>query len=350
MQKIFILAALLVNIFSMQSYASEKSNITVRVPEKYIALATGAKPEIFITGEISDETIANFIATIVVQKIKGGTVYLNSPGGSLMAGIELGKIIRKNGFSTNVGIKDGNYGDSKAGECYSSCVFAYIGGYYRYMNIKSQLGVHRFSKVKTTANDLDIGQIVSAAITNYLKEMDVDVEFFTFMTKSSRDEIYILSDIENKNLRVVNNGTLPTTWNLVSTQDIMYLKGEQETWRGTGKFIFNCFKGTLVATIMYEAGENANLIANTATKYSLRIDQEFISIPKLLRTVEVTNDFVGTLFMIDQMMFSKILRSNQIGFAFHPQNPDLFYGFVVDTKNGLEKINNYSKFCISQRR
>jgi hypothetical protein len=61
-------------------------------------------------------------------------VYINSPGGDLLSGIELGRLIRRFGFSTDIGKKssrsDKRY-DVDPGGCFSACAYTYLGGRFR---------------------------------------------------------------------------------------------------------------------------------------------------------------------------------------------------------------------------
>jgi len=191
---------------------------------------------------VSDEVIAKLAVALVFDKITGGTVYLNSPGGNLLSGIELGRLIRKNGLSTQIGKKGEKYGTSTAGECYSSCVLAYIGGNYRFEGKDARIGVHRFSTQTPTTGDLAAGQIVSAAITSYLSEMGIDVGLFNRMSQAGSNEILLLSAAERRAFRVVNDGILPAIWSLHSEQEFMYLKGAQEKSTGSVEIIFQCSK------------------------------------------------------------------------------------------------------------
>ncbi|MDO8937773.1 MAG: hypothetical protein Q7U98_01295 [Methylicorpusculum sp.] len=348
MKHLFIF--LLIALISISSaIADDETEVYVLKAGHISEIVSGSMPEIYINGPINDTTIAKFVATITVQQIKTGTVYLNSSGGNLISGIDLGRIIRKSGFSTNVGVKGNKYGNAKPGGCYSACVLAYIGGYYRFSNSSSRIGVHRFSTDTPNKADLDVAQIVSAAITGYLKESGVDVALFNRMSQAGKDEVYLLSAQESESLGVVNNGIRPSTWTLQSEEEIMYLKGEQETLLGIGKILLTCIKGSLVAAAFYEAGENAPLIAESTGRYSLRINESFNPIRSLIRPVKVSNEYVSAYFQPTPDQTKKLLSAYSIGFAFHPPNPDIFYGFQIDARDSHQQILNYIKYCNLQR-
>src|SRR5262249_19788677 len=127
------------------------------------------------------------------------------------------------------------------GECYSACVFAFVGGYFRYLENASIIGVHRFSTTTASSSDIDIAQIVSGQITSYLAEMGVDVELFEFMSHVGNDEIRIIPEMLAQRYRVVNNGSQPSSWSIEADKNgLFYLLGVQETWYGIGKASFMC--------------------------------------------------------------------------------------------------------------
>lgn len=342
------LYAIFLGMLILSARAESLSTVTIVIPERFIAVTTGETAKIFIDGPISQETVSQLAAEVKKKKISAGMVYLNSPGGSLLAGIELGKAIRRGGFDTNVGRRQNVGALAKDGGCYSACVFAYIGGGYRYASGNSQIGVHRFSTSAPATTDLDMAQILSAAITSHLNAMGVDVALFERMVQAPSDGIIVLTKAEQKNMRVVNNGVLPTTWALVNTQGIIYLKGEQQTDLGLGKFIFNCVDGVVYGAAFYEGGSNADTIAATQ-RYSLRINSQFLPIV-LHRPVQLKNGYVSAYFPLSKNQLRDIVSAQEVGFAFHPPNPDLFFGFTVSLVDGRSKIVDFAKFCTTQKR
>jgi hypothetical protein len=112
-------------------------------------------------------------------------VWLNSPGGNLFAGMQLGRTIRKRGASTHII----DYRTLLAGECFSACSLAFLGGVYRFNDNGARYGVHRASVGPTTGN-VDLGPDLSVAIQNYIREMGVDARLFDLWAKAGPDEMY----------------------------------------------------------------------------------------------------------------------------------------------------------------
>lgn len=296
---------------------------------------------IFVTGEITLQTPFSLSKIIRENNIKNGIVYFNSPGGNVSAGLALGKIIRNRGFYTSIGIYEKNSGRvTSTGYCYSACVFAYAGGKYRFTNEDHQLGLHRFSKEIYAPTDLASGQIISGEIVKYLKSMGVDTALFSRMVKTTKNQIDTLTSSEALDYRLSNNGFLPTAWSYQSEKDkgIIYLKGERETWMGTGKMIFTCDGTESFAMAMHTKG---NLAISGDTTF--KIDDQPYKVKSLTRDV---NSYHTAAFTPQLGNFLAMLTASKISFVFHGANPDLAYIFDLSLEEGRKNINSYMKRCI----
>jgi len=200
-----------------------------RKPPSVIDVAIGDMWNVFAQGEIdagSDERLLQFLRENNVPK--RSAIWLNSPGGSLMAGIKLGKVIRDYELFTHIGKDENQRKDEIAspGECYSACAIAFLGGTYRFYEKGSEYGVHRFHSSTKAGNDSDTAQIISAMIVQYMGDMGVDPELFTFMSHAGSTELVRLGRAEMERLHVVNGGRSPTKWTLESLAETgtLYLK------------------------------------------------------------------------------------------------------------------------------
>lgn len=202
----------------------------------------GLRSRVFVQGEIDATTPDEVKSLITRHRLdkRRVIVYLDSHGGNLLAGIAIGKLIRDAGMSTAVGKRraDGTpKGSVSAGVCLSSCVYALMGGQFRYASKDDVIGVHRFSREGATPSDLEIAQVVSATITNHLKEMGVDAKLFEIAAATAKDEITTIPTPQAERLGVVNNGKLRATWDLANLGGRVYLRGEQTTDSGNGKLL-----------------------------------------------------------------------------------------------------------------
>ena len=139
-----------------------------------------------------------------LSRALGGTggkiaVWLNSPGGNLFAGMQLGRIIRQHGASTHIV----NSRTLLPGECYSACSLAFLGGVHRFKDHGARYGVHRASLA--TPGDRDLGRDLEGAIGSYFREMGVDVRLLDLWQRAGPDEMYLLTQHEAQDLGVVND-------------------------------------------------------------------------------------------------------------------------------------------------
>lgn len=149
-------------------------------------------------------------------------VYLNSPGGNLQAGMELGRLFRKRSIHVVVGhTPPPTESDSSAtypeeGRCVSACSYAFLGGVTRNAE-KNEIGIHQFSwqlnnfalePKKSVQNAIGSGagfalssaQKVAGYLIAYVQEMGVDPQFVS--VASSTEEVHYLSEQELTNFRV----------------------------------------------------------------------------------------------------------------------------------------------------
>lgn len=327
------------------------ASVDIVLPKPVEEKVYGLRPELFIRGELDARTPHQVRALITRHRLneRAATVYLDSPGGNLLAGIELGKLIRNAGMHTSVGARQS---DAKAvggigpGVCLSACVYAYVGGYYRYARKDDVIGVHRFFREGATPKDVELAQVVSAAITNHLNAMGVDTKLFEIASATAADNITKIPLSDAMRLRVVNNGQLPATWELVSREGVVYLRGGQTTHWGMGKLLFICQKRQVQVTAIYGVGDVDKL--TYSGRYSFRVDDDFIDVTLATPVEALNTSAVSTNFWLTPEITMRMLRAEKLGFAFYSANPDLFYGFQIDAEKGRAKITEYLAFCRTQ--
>jgi hypothetical protein len=172
----------------------EQMSFRAQPPQKELVPIVGDAWTIYADGVIDADASLRLTQLIKQNGIPDRSyLVINSPGGNLFGGIKLGKAIRSAYLLTYVGRAASDSLKLAAGECYSACALAFLGGEYRYMVDGSIYGVHRFYFIKSNDQDTDAAQVVSAAVVQYMRDMDIDPTLFTEMTKVGQTEINILS-------------------------------------------------------------------------------------------------------------------------------------------------------------
>ncbi|MET4481609.1 hypothetical protein [Bradyrhizobium sp. F1.13.3] len=160
-------------------------------------------------------------------------VRLNSPGGSLQAGIRLGELFRARGIATEVGSDrvdpegrpdfGGRASLRTPGVCASACAYAFFGGVERVLDEGAKLGVHRFYSKNAlaqpaekifTGRDLDDTQKIAAAIVLYLVNMGIDARVVALAATAGPDEVYWIDLEVARDLRVTYEPRAWKPWRL----------------------------------------------------------------------------------------------------------------------------------------
>ena len=162
-------------------------------------------------GEITDATPADFRAFLGANAPahRGRiVVFIDSPGGKIVAGIELGKIFRQLGVTASVA----RTGDSEQGSaltggiCFSACVYALMGATRRIAPHDSKIGVHRMFAYDGGARRYDDGQM-AAMLRRYSNMMGVSPELIAATEQGTSDAIRILTPAEIARWRLASPGS-----------------------------------------------------------------------------------------------------------------------------------------------
>jgi hypothetical protein len=286
---------------------------------------------IFATGEIdaaADKRLATLIAEKNIPSIS--RLYLHSIGGSLVGGMALGRVIREHKLQTLIGQFDPTadmklYKGIKPGYCYSACATAFLGGEYRYWTNGSIFGVHRFYWDKRSDRDADLAQMVSAAVVEYIRSMDVDTKIFSLASQAGSSEMITPSHETLLELNVVNDGRKRAKWTIESIEQGIYLKGEQETADGMNKFMIAC-PGTdpIYLYAIFEGGRNAEETISFPVNW-LFLNGEQVRIDEQLIGKKIINGKINLEYQLDGTLLAAISRANFVGVGLQPTAAAAFF-------------------------
>lgn len=187
-------------------------------------------------GEITESTPNKFEKLVKSESLSSKRniiVVMNSPGGSLWGGLELGQQIRSRGFDTHIGkIEITQTGELKIidGQCASACAYAFLGGKSRSKELKSEYGLHQISTATTSAVPLNHAvksvQNLLSEISKYVDKMGVSPELVTLATQTESERINWIDSRAMVTYRVINSVGLsqqkpwklvqPKTWSVFS--------------------------------------------------------------------------------------------------------------------------------------
>ncbi len=146
-------------------------------------------------GEITPDTPEVFRQFIELSGSPYRLVF-HSPGGNLIAGIQLGEMIRQTGATTMIGETvrmEAQYGESETtipGVCASACTFAFIGGTERFVSDDDRLGVHQFYSSDDATMDSEVVQALVGFSLIHTLQMGVDAGVIVAASGTSPNEIH----------------------------------------------------------------------------------------------------------------------------------------------------------------
>jgi hypothetical protein len=155
-----------------------------------------------VAAEVQEEALENGVALIsIVGEIKFGDeekfrelslknpkaiVALDSPGGSLIPGLEIGRMINLRGYRTVVLDKT---------LCASACALIWLGGIPRYLEPGGVLGFH--ASYRTVDGKMIESGVANALIGHYFSQLNLSENAVVFATSAPPDKIMVLND-ENR--------------------------------------------------------------------------------------------------------------------------------------------------------
>jgi hypothetical protein len=181
----------------------------------------GQRRWIQASGPILLETADRFDQFARANRIAGMTIVLDSPGGSMTAGLRMGRAFRAAGVNTMVGrtvvrVENGrtiatliNHGVG----CASACTYAFLGGVQRIVPTTARFGVHQFSRSigrdgrfeseTPTMRDFVAAQRRMAELAVYIQEMGVDARLLELAASMPYGgQLKTLTPAEIGNLRI----------------------------------------------------------------------------------------------------------------------------------------------------
>lgn len=188
--------------------------LDVSKPMRFEAIqATMTTIWIQATGTITADTPAEFERFLRTSDA-GATrqISFHSPGGNLMAGLQLGQAVRRAGYNTTIGHSvplDGSMQvwSGRRAHCLSACAYAFLGGVTRDFGEGDTYGIHRFG-TRTGKLGGDDAQVVSGLVAQYVQSMGVDVSVFSVAsTAAFEDGMHRLDPATAKRMRVIFDPT-----------------------------------------------------------------------------------------------------------------------------------------------
>jgi hypothetical protein len=137
---------------------------------------------ILVKGQLVKDDDVKFSTLADAQKTPA-VVFLESRGGLVLAGLQIGRAIRRHGFATAV---------ADNAVCASACAIAWMGGKQRFMGFYARIGFH--AAMAPTPDKMVASSLANGAIGSYYYEMGVtDPTVIAVLTTTPPQEMRWLS-------------------------------------------------------------------------------------------------------------------------------------------------------------
>ncbi len=204
-------AALLVCVAALTTAPAWADEMTFRAARLGDGACPGGCPEVIVaSGQITQATPGHFLDFIEAHSHGDlhAVVFLDSPGGRVIASMELGTLLRKIGAAAVVArvVPDRHGGTATLdAECFSACVYALMGATKRVIPPESRIGIHRMfvydEKYHASGGHagrhrrFDAGGM-RAFLKDYSSEMGVDPALISAAETVPSERVRILSGAE----------------------------------------------------------------------------------------------------------------------------------------------------------
>lgn len=334
--------------YSQGTDTASKTQIILIPPDEGLREALGEVWRVVVDGPLDRNSGTELARLLSEANVRSGIVHLNSPGGNILASMQMGLSIREHGLDTSVSRWVGQ--EPAPGLCASACVYAYLGGKFRFLNESSVLAVHRFMSPESSDSDLEIGQAVSGEIIEYLRKLDVKTEVYERISRVPASSLYKFEPAEAIELGIVNNGRLPAQWSIETTDLGVYLRGAQDTIYGGGKTVFSCAPKGMVFSPYYYGGERRNKkIEELARAHRIVIGKDRFEIGNADSRLMIMKEALVGMFLLDDSILPKISDANSVGYFAVMTDSGDGLGFDVEFGENRDLIERFFRQCIAWR-
>ena len=301
-------------------------------PDRMRLFLGGTSWQVFASGNVNlhdDEKLEQFLQTNKVPY--GSEIYIHSGGGSLIGGMNLGKVIREHGMIARVGRQgkfQNDFQETLDGCCMSAAALAFLGGDFRFVGERSQYGVHRFTVEDATPKDIQDAQKISASVVEFIDSMGVSIELFSIASDWAPDDIFVIPTPTLKRLNVVNDGFKPSVWSIESLDGVLYLKGARDTIYGIQKFLLVFpSNGDMWMHIIFDGGINADEMLRMESD-RLLIDGEYFLLHDLRVSRFSDNGRMNMMYKVTDEILDGLKGAKKIGFVLqHVADALIFVGY-----------------------
>ncbi|MGY5800589.1 hypothetical protein ACXHMN_04575 [Rhizobium sp. LEGMi12c] len=280
-------------------------------------------------------------------------IHIDSPGGNVEAAINIGRTIRAQRFSTQIGTyvlrQEGADApiirrELLAGRCMSAATLMYLGGRLRYFHADAQFGVHQFSYKNPSPEHVGQSQILSAKIAGYVADMGISPAFLEISSTTPSSDIRLVDEATLGSLGVITGGATNVRWTVQARGGGLYVRGERDSLYGQHKVLFAYTKesGFLFHAIIEAQGRQTELTEFPLVELLLDGWESTKDVSeRALRFVERGD--VHIIVKLDEAEARTLAYSTGFGIAVRASSEaPVFLGIApMDTEGGKEQLETF---------
>jgi hypothetical protein len=313
--------------------------LSLDIDVEYLDLRPIRPPTIHVTltGEIEEGDTQRIKAAISPYTVDNALFLFDSPGGSLMEGLEIGRFIQSLSYTTNsqVGTLE------KPGAiCASSCVYAFLGADYRYLSEGALIGVHKFYSDDaglTGADALDLSQSLTALIASFLLEARVSPTFLNDIVSASSGDMNWVSVDRLNQAHVLTQGIYSETVEYRNIDGRLVLSVEQIAEVGASTVLLTCGPKGIIG--YSSLSEPEIVMLDTIQVVINEVNYDVVD-PQLINR---DDRLLKSAFILTPDAVRAMEAHSEIGVIATTPGGDLFFGFIGSVKDA--KIAELAASC-----
>ena len=242
---------------------------------------------------------------------------------------------------------------SNSGECYSACALAFLGGERRHVTSGSTYGVHQFAlrdpgAVPDPATGLAMGQVISADVVRYIRDMGVDERLFSEMTAARPHEINVIAPARLAALRVTTP-MVSTLWETIAREGAVYARGQVDDPRGRHTVLAGCMPGSAGGLVPFIGAIVAAGEPQPIEFFAPEIDVDGTEIALPSPSVAQREGRISILGSVTPQILARLRSGQEMTVRIVPPSRIFFLGVSADLQAGRDKILGVLAMCLPTR-
>jgi len=321
------------------------------------AIGPGARRVIYAEGTIATTTPDLLEPLLAGTWPEGSVVVLSSQGGNAMAGLRMGRMIRKAGLFTVVG-KRGANGAPEFGtaRCFSACADMFLGGVQRFHAPGTMLGVHKFRFTMPVPEERTEAAMraVRSVYQVYVREMGVDEAYLDEATRAEARQINVLNPARMAELRVTTGTNAlagpPSAWEVRMLGGRRVLSTHVSDRDGTQIAAFACpERGATAPVLMVALQATRPELTEAAARWPIQMEADRVPVTITADDVAIpshlSRETLAFGLRLTPRLMDAVRRAERVSVRRVSPDGGAGLGLEVDVASGKRELAGFLAGC-----